>query len=310
MTAFAAKNVVVTGAANGIGRLLAQKLAERAAHVILWDIDDANLKSLAKELRGKGGRVSSYHCDVSDRQAVYDTARRVVAKAGPVDVLINNAGVVAGKFVHEATDAEIEHTFGVNTLALFWTTRAFLPEMMERNSGHIVTIASAGGYVGTARLSDYCASKFAAIGFDESLRHELRQQKLALRTTVICPFFVKTGMFAGVKTRFRWLLPILDAGYVAERTIDAIERNRQRVIMPRFAHVALPLRVLPPRIFDAVIGFFGITRSMEGFRGRPVREDTQASAPAAALPDRSIDLDRQVGHPEQDQPVGDRHPRE
>ena len=144
MTSFAAKNVVITGAASGIGRLLAKRLAERAAHVILWDIDDAGLKSIAAGLREDGGRVSSYRCDVSDRRAVYDTARRVMAKSGPVDVLINNAGVVSGGFLHQATDDEIERTLNVNTLALFWTTRAFLPGMMERNTGHIVTIASAG----------------------------------------------------------------------------------------------------------------------------------------------------------------------
>lgn len=268
MTSLAAKNVVVTGAASGIGRSLAERLAARAAHVILWDIDDPSLKALAQRLREEGGRVSSYHCDVSDRAAVYDTARRVVAKTGPIDVLINNAGVVSGAYLQELSDADIERTFGVNALAPFWTTRAFLPDMIEHNSGHIVTIASAGGLVGTARLADYCASKFAAVGFHESLRQELRQQGLAIRTTIVCPFFTDTGLFAGVKTKFPWLLPILRQEEVADRTIAAIERDRQRVIMPWFAYVALPLKVLPPRAFDALLGFFGVATSMEGFSGR------------------------------------------
>lgn len=272
MTSLAAKNVVVTGAASGIGRLLAERLAARAAHVILWDIDDPSLKTVARKLRERGGRVSSYHCDVSDREAVYATARRVVARTGPIDVLINNAGVVSGVYLQKLSDAQIERTFGVNALAPFWTTRAFLPEMIERNSGHIVTVASVGGLVGTARLADYCASKFAAVGFNESLRQELRQQGLAIHTTVVCPFFTDTGMFAGVKTRFPWLLPILKPEQVADRTIAAIERNRQRVIMPWFAYVALPLKVLPPRAFDALLGFFGVTTSMEKFRGRRSRD--------------------------------------
>jgi all-trans-retinol dehydrogenase (NAD+) len=278
MTSLAARNVVVTGAASGIGRALAERLAARAAHVILWDIDDPSLKSVVQRLREGGGRVSSYHCDVADRAAVYDTARRVVAKTGPIDILINNAGVVSGKYVHELSDAEIERSFAVNALAHFWTTRAFLPEMIERNSGHIVTIASAGGLVGTARLADYCASKFAAVGFNESLRQELRQQSLAIRTTVVCPFFTDTGMFAGVKSKFPWLLPILEPERVADRTIAAIERNRQRLLMPWFTYVALPLRVLPPRTFDALLGFFGVATSMQEFRGRGERDRlTQAS---------------------------------
>jgi all-trans-retinol dehydrogenase (NAD+) len=106
------------------------------------------------------------------------------------------------------------------------------------------------------------------VGFNESLRQELRQQRLAIRTTVVCPFFTNTGMFAGVKSRFPRLLPILDPERVADRTIAAIERNRQRLLMPWFAYVALPLRALPPRTFDALLGFFGVTTSMEEFRGR------------------------------------------
>ncbi|UCF18678.1 MAG: SDR family oxidoreductase [Gemmatimonadota bacterium] len=268
MTEFAAKNVVITGAANGIGRLLAEKLAGQSAHVILWDVDGARLKELTERLRKRGARVTSYQCDVTKRAAVYATAQRVLEKHGSVEILINNAGVVTGKVLLEMSDEEIEQTFQVNTLAHFWTTRAFLPKMLERNRGHIVTIASAAGLVGAPHLTDYSAAKFAAVGFDESLRLELKHMGADVKTTLVCPYYVGTGMFAGATTRFPWLLPILEPEYVANRIIEAIRWNRERMIMPRFVFLVPLFRLLPVRWFDALARFFGVTRGMDGFSGR------------------------------------------
>src|SRR5262249_39433723 len=145
---------------------------------------------------------------------------------------------------------------------------AFLPKMRERNSGHIVTIASAAGLVGTARLTDYCASKFAAVGFDEALRLELARLGVAVRTTVVCPFYVSTGMFAGVKTRFPLVLPILRPEYVGDRIVAAIRADRPRVLLPRFNYLIFPSRLLPVGVFDEVMRFFGISKSMDEFTGR------------------------------------------
>ena len=151
--------------------------------------------------------AQAFACDVSDREQVYARADEVRAAAGDVDVLVNNAGVVSGRPLLELSDEAIERTFGVNTLALFWTTRAFLPAMKARGSGHVVTVASAAGLIGTARETDYAASKFAAVGFNEALRQELRRGASGVRTTVVCPYYIDTGMFKGVKTRFPFLLP-------------------------------------------------------------------------------------------------------
>jgi all-trans-retinol dehydrogenase (NAD+) len=277
MTDFKDKHVLITGAASGIGRLLAHKIAARGAHVFLWDVDERALRELGTGLEQLGHKVTAYRCDVTDRVRVRELAERILGKCGALDVLINNAGIVSGKPILEASDDEIRRTFEVNALAHFWTVRAFLPAMAARRRGHIVTIASAGGLVGSPRLTDYCASKFAAVGFDESLRLELRRQKLEIKTTVVCPFFVDTGMFTGVSTRFPWLIPVLEPEYVAERIVRAIERDRRRLIMPRFVYVALPLRILPVRWFDRLVDFFGITRNMDGFRGR-----NAAAAPPGA----------------------------
>ncbi len=267
MTQLKGTRVVITGAAHGMGKLLALRLADRVAVPVLWDIDAEGLRQLQAELADAGHEVDIYTCDLSDRENIAAVAARTLEESGPVDVLINNAGVVAGKPLLDLADNEIERTFQVNTLALFWTVRAFLPGMLHRDSGHIVTIASAGALASTARLTDYCSSKFAAFGFDESLRAELRQQDSNVITTIVCPYYVDTGMFEGVKTRFSWLLPILDPENVVRRIVKAIEKDRRRLVMPWFVYTAWPSRLLPVPLFDALMRFFGISKSMDEFRG-------------------------------------------
>jgi all-trans-retinol dehydrogenase (NAD+) len=267
MTEFRGKNVLITGAGSGIGRLLAEKIAAQGGQVILWDIDEGALAEVGRAIEDRGQRAFSYLCDVSDADAIKASAHRVLGDCGTVDILINNAGIVTGKPILELEDAEIRRTFEVNALAHFWTVRAFLPGMLEQGSGHIVTVASAGGLVAAPKLGDYSASKFAAVGFDEALRLELAGAGHQIKTTLVCPFYASTGMFAGVKTRFSWLLPILEPEYVADRIVRAIRKDRRRLLMPRFVYTALTLRVLPVRWFDALIAFFGVSRSMDEFTG-------------------------------------------
>ncbi len=270
MTSLKDKNVLITGSASGIGRLMAQKIAARGANVIMWDIDVAGLEELSEQLQRWGHRAAAYHqCDLSDKDEIQDTARRVLAEQGTVDVLINNAGIVSGKPLLELTDAAIERTFDINTLALFRTTRCFLPGMIDKGAGHIVTVASAGGLIGVPKMTDYSASKFAAIGFDESLRVELKRLgHKNIRTTVVCPYFISTGMFKGVKTRFPFLLPIMEPDDVASKIVGAIEKNKERLLMPPFVLALFPTRLLPPALFDEVVSFFGINRTMDDFKGR------------------------------------------
>jgi all-trans-retinol dehydrogenase (NAD+) len=118
-------------------------------------------------------------------------------------MLINNAGVVSGRALLDTPDELIERSFSVNTLAHFWTVKAFLPTMLENDHGHIVSIASMAGHVGIPKLIDYCASKFAAVGFDEALRLELEVMGAeGVHTTAICPYFIQaTGMFDTVNSR-------------------------------------------------------------------------------------------------------------
>jgi len=260
---------LVSGGASGMGKLLAERLASRGARVVLWDVNGRALSDTVAELHARGHTdTRGYVCDVGDVHAVNETAARVTSEVGPVDILVNNAGVVSGAKFLELTPEKIERTFRVNTLSLFWTTRAFLPGMIERRRGHLVNIASASGLIGVARLSDYAASKWAAIGFDESLRVELRKLAPEIRTTVVCPYFVDTGMFHGVRTRFSFLLPILQPETVVRKVVRAIERDKARVVMPPLVHLVPAMRLLPVPAMDAVAEALGVNVSMDEFIGR------------------------------------------
>jgi len=269
MTDFRDAHVLVTGAAAGIGRLLALGAAARGARVTLLDRDAPGLAATRAELAAAGADAAGYAADLGDRAGLKAVLALVLAARGPVDILINNAGIVTGKPLLECSDAAIERTFQVNALALFWTVRGCLPGMLARGRGHVVTIASAAGLGGVSRLTDYCASKFAAVGFDESLRFELRRLGHPIRTTVVCPWYVDTGMFRGVKTGCSWLLPILQPDYVAGRILGAIQADRKRLVMPRFVMVVLLIRILPLGWFDALMRLFGVDRTMDQFQGRP-----------------------------------------
>jgi len=237
---------------------------------VLWDINEKALQAVGKQIATDGGYCWTFVCDVTARNDVYRTAERVLREVGRVDILINNAGIVSGDFITEIPDSKIVRTFEVNILAHFWTVKAFLPEMVKNNSGHVVTIASAAGLGGLAKMTDYCASKWAAIGFDESLRLEMNKRGLnGVKTTCICPYYIDTGMFDGVETRFSFLLPILKENYAAAKILDAVLTDRPFLIMPRLLYLCSLLRfLLPVGAFDWVNGLLGINSSMDHFRGR------------------------------------------
>lgn len=269
MTDIAGRNILVTGGASGIGRRMALELARGGGRPVLWDLDAGRLEAVRGEIEAVAGEAApGFVCDVSRREQVAERARETEATVGPVDVVIQNAGVVSGHDFLDLPEEKIEATFAVNTLALFWVAKAFLPGMVARRRGHLVTIASASSMIGVARLSDYAASKWAAMGFDESLRAELARTAPGVRTTVACPYYIDTGMFRGVRSRFPRLLPILDEEEVARAVVRAVQRDRARVCLPRLVHWLPLLRVLPVPVFDAIARWLGVNASMDAFVGR------------------------------------------
>lgn len=260
MGVFDDRTVLITGAASGIGRALAERFHAAGATLLLWDINGDALATTAATL---GDRVATAVVDVSDQAAVSEAAQ-----GHAVDILVNNAGVVSGAPLLDTSPDDIRRTFAVNTLALYWTTQAFLPGMIARGRGHVVTIASASGFIGAARLTDYAASKHAAVGFDESLRMEMRHLGHRIDTTVVCPYFVDTGMFDGARSATPHLLPFLNAGAVADRILNAVRWRHRRVLMPSTVGLVFFARYLPVSWFDWLVDRLGINHSMDEFRGR------------------------------------------
>lgn len=266
MTTVAGKVAVVTGGASGIGRLIAMKLARLGARVVIYDLDRGRMDAVIREISAETGREAhGYLCDVSDRVAVYEVAERVRREVGTVGILANNAGVISGAKLLDLPDEKIEATMKTNVLALFWMTKSFLPGMLADNSGHVVTIASAAGLVGVNRQTDYSASKHAAVGFGESLRAELRNSgHTGVKTTTVEPYYVNTGMFSGVKTKPRLGLPLLEEDHVAEKIVQAIQRDRLEVRLPPLINLTPVLRaLLPLPLFDRAMDFFGVNDSMK-----------------------------------------------
>ncbi|NXJ11434.1 RDHE2 dehydrogenase, partial [Odontophorus gujanensis] len=267
--------VLITGAGSGIGRLLSVKFAKLGATLVLWDINQDGLKETRSLAEENGAvRVHSYICDCSKRQEVYRVADQVKKEVGDVSILVNNAGIVTGKSFIESPDSLVEKTMEVNVMAHCWTYKAFLPAMIASNHGHLVSIASSAGLIGVNRLSDYCASKFAAVGFAESISLEMRALgKTGVKTTIVCPYFINTGMFDGCSTKWPRLLPILDPEYVAEKIMTAIRRDQELLLLPRSLYFFFALKnILPVKVGVLLVDFVGALHFMDYFKGRAKKD--------------------------------------
>lgn len=260
------KVILITGGASGIGLGMARKFAALGARIVIWDINPKALSDVETEFKASNYDISTYVCDVSKRETVYQVADQVRADVGKVDILINNAGIVIGKSFMETTDDQSEKVFRVNTLAVMWITKAFLPDMLK-TSGHLVTIASAAGFTGMPLLVDYCASKFAAVGFMESLRHEHLHLGIDnIKFTTIMPFYINTGMFDGVKSSFPF--PILSVEYAVNSIVNGVLTNTVEVYVPPTLRVRYFMHLLPLSLSDYVNQKLGLSRAMDHFKGR------------------------------------------
>ena len=240
MTRFKDKCVLITGGGSGIGRIMGRLALERGARkVVVWDIDERNIAaSLAAYAAPE--RTAGYRADVSDRRQVEETFARTTA---------------------------------VNATAPMYLTLQALPGMLERNEGHICNIASAAGMISNPRMSVYAASKWAVIGWSDSLRIELQEARSGVHVTTVAPYYIATGMLAGVRSR---LVPILDPEKTARRIVRAVERNRTFRGLPwGFHFIRLVQGLLPDKLFDALVGnAMGIYRTMDHFTGRRTPDHT------------------------------------
>jgi all-trans-retinol dehydrogenase (NAD+) len=260
--------VLITGAASGLGRTMADRFAAQGAEVVLTDIDEVRLRRAVDELHAAGSPARGYRMDVTDRASVAEVRHQLREEAGPIDVLVNNAGLVfGGYFLDVPLEAHLT-TYRVNLLGLVRVTHAFLPDLIARPEGHLVNIASVAAYGGAVGGSTYGSSKWGVVGFSESI--ELEMAKLGHRhvhVTTVCPGVISTGLFEG--TAPLRLTHILTPEQVADRVVQGVLRDRAYVRTPFLASLAPFLRgVLPHRAFNAVNAMLGGTSSMDAWTGR------------------------------------------
>ncbi|MEQ1703300.1 MAG: SDR family oxidoreductase [Ilumatobacteraceae bacterium] len=267
------KRVLVTGGAMGMGRLFAERaIAEQAAAVVLWDVNEAALNDTLNELADSATEISGYIVDVADAEEVAGTAAAVLDDLNGIDVLINNAGVVRGNKYFWETDLEhdTKATIDINTLGPMYVAHEFLPAMIaEPGECRMLNLASAAGFTPNPRMAVYAASKWAVIGWSDSVRLELKQAGLDhVKVTTVCPYYVRTGMFDGARSAP--LLPILDPADVVEEAWGAMLAGRPFVVMPKTVMLSEMLKgVVPTSVRDFIADHvIGVYHTMDDFTGR------------------------------------------
>ncbi len=240
MEAFKDRVAVITGAAGGIGSALARAFAERGARLVLADLDESGLETVAKELEAKGAEALTVRTDVSQRESVEALAEASWRRFGGVHLLCNNAGVATAGELATAAHEDWVFTMSVNFWGVVHGVESFVPRLIEQgNGGHIMNTASMAGLTGMQWLGVYSASKFAVVGLTEALRRELAPKRIGV--SVLCPMMVDTNM-TGNSLRARpgdpqgeneipapsaesFVGNIISPEEVAVRAVRGIERN-------------------------------------------------------------------------------------
>jgi NAD(P)-dependent dehydrogenase (short-subunit alcohol dehydrogenase family) len=230
---------VVTGGASGIGRATVRELARRGAQVVVADVHEDRLEEVRVEIEEMGGRVLTVRCDVAYDDQVEHLRHEALEEMGRVDIVMNNAGVVAMGPPERMTTADWDWILQVNLYGVIRGVRAFLPHMLERGSGHIVNTASLAGLFAYAWDSvPYITGKFAVAGFTEALA--LYAKPLGVGVSLVCPGLVDTNLgetarFVGVDDPSAWvkeiqLPPAVAPEEVATRVCDAVAEDRFLVL--------------------------------------------------------------------------------
>lgn len=253
------KTVVLTGASSGIGRAAALEFARRGARVILAARRIEQLESTAAECRALGAEATVVQTDVRNP----DQCRRLIESAGTVDVLVNNAGFAIFDAVAEAKADELRDMMDTNYFGTVHCTQAVLPQMVARRRGSIVNVSSIAGLMGYARMSGYCATKFAVVGFTEALRDEVLE--LGVRVALICPATTETDFFVkaerGKMPGASRLILAVPPARVARAIADAAGDGRYRRIIPISATLYMRLKEFAPRFAHAM--FRQVSRLLE-----------------------------------------------
>jgi short-subunit dehydrogenase len=257
---------VVTGASRGIGVYIARALAKEGVNLSLAARSEAELEAVRTEMAALGVKAIATKCDVTNADDRAHLIDRTESELGPIDLLINNAGIETVAHFESCQEADIVRTLDVNLISAMLLTRAVLPGMLARKRGHVVNIASGAGKVGVPYAVAYSASKHGLVGFTSSLRCEYHKHPVGF--SVVCPALVSdTGMYA------RWEEQGAKAPKIAGRAspekvanvvITCIRKNRSEVLVN--TPPVRPLVVLAnivPRATPRVMKLFGYARTFE-----------------------------------------------
>jgi short-subunit dehydrogenase len=249
------KTALVTGAASGIGRALAVRLAREGANLYLLDIDEPGLAVTISAVRNVGVQVVGRHCDVSQSAQISRAVAHVLDRFGGVDILVNNAGVTYYGKTELMSSAHVDRLLAVNLHAPIQFTRELLPTLLERPEAHVLNVASMFGLIGGRRVALYSASKFGLVGFSEALRAEYGRRGLGV--TALCPGFVDTNLFDAAplgndrsqnKRPPHWMLAAPEK--IAARAVKAVYRNQALVVTPSYARLVHLAKRLFPGLLD------------------------------------------------------------
>ncbi|MFY9797739.1 MAG: SDR family NAD(P)-dependent oxidoreductase [Candidatus Nitrosopolaris sp.] len=257
---FEGKIIVITGASSGIGRQAALDFVnEDAGPIILVARSVSKLLELKRTLQivrePEGVDIVAYPCDISKREDVLRMGTQILEKFGHIDLLINNAGYGEFGKVENQSIEQIEAVMRTNYFGMVYCTKVFLQSMLSRHSGHIVNVASLAASFGVAGMAGYCASKYAILGFSESLYHEL--YGTGVRITIVSPIGVKTNFFnnrsfENHKPNYTGFM--LETTAVSKAILAAANSTRLEIMVPFYVRVGVWFKHTLPYVVNPVVG--------------------------------------------------------
>lgn len=268
MKNFAEKNVLITGGASGIGKLMAERFAKRGANVVVVDLNLEAAESVVKSIKASGGKGHALFANLGELESLKKLKGEVSALGLRIDILINNAGVVFGGEFEKLSLEKHLTTYKVNVDGLVAMTHLFFDDLRQSKDANIVNLASASGFIGLPYGTTYASSKWAVIGFSESLRLELLERGIGnVHVTTVCPSYISTGMFSGVKAPM--LLPWLKPEVIVDKIIWGIEKNSPFIKEPFVVKWVDFLKgILPLKVFTVINKILGVSTSMTHWKGR------------------------------------------
>lgn len=255
---------VLTGASRGLGVVIAEHLARAGVDLALAARGESELQEQAERLRALGVRAIAVPTDVTRPDDLERLVEQTEAELGPVDLLVNNAGIERYRLFEDYALDEIEAIVKTNLVAAQWLTRLVLPGMIARRRGHIVNVASAAGKIGEPYNLNYCASKHGMVGFTWGLRAEMRARRTGVSASVVCPTFVSgQGMFhdwsKGAKPPL--LAGVTTPDKVARAVVRAVEKDKAEIIVaPGLGPLVDVVHALSPDLGAAILGSAGVYR--------------------------------------------------